>query len=82
MDPDFLVRRIRVNVVTPGATATPLTEPAHGDPCIRDAVAAMIPMWRWGEPREIAEAVLFLASDAASYITGAEITADGGWAHV
>jgi NAD(P)-dependent dehydrogenase (short-subunit alcohol dehydrogenase family) len=82
MDDEVLARRIRVNVVTPGATATPMTAAATSDPEIRGAVAAMIPMRRWGEAREVAQAVLFLASDAASYITGSEITVDGGWAHV
>ncbi len=79
MDDDILRRRIRVNVVTPGATATPMTAAATSDAEIRDAVAAMIPMRRWAEPEEIAETVAFLASDAASYITGTEITVDGGW---
>ena len=81
MDSHLLARRIRVNVITPGATATPLTEAATADPQVNEAIAAMIPMARWGEPREVAEAALFLASDASSYITGAEITVDGGWAH-
>lgn len=81
MDTDLLARRIRINVVTPGATATPLTAAATSDREICGTVAAMIPMGRWGKPREVAEAALFLASDAASYITGAEITVDGGWAH-
>ena len=79
MDDEILERRIRVNVITPGATARPMTAAATSDPEIRDAVAAMIPMRRWAEPREIAEALAFLASDAASYITGAEIAVDGGW---
>ncbi len=79
MDDEILSRRIRVNVVTPGATATPLTAAATSDAEIRDAVAAMIPMKRWAESREVAEAVVFLASDAASYITGTEIAVDGGW---
>jgi NAD(P)-dependent dehydrogenase (short-subunit alcohol dehydrogenase family) len=82
MDEEILARRIRVNVVTPGATATPLTRAATERPEYHDAVAAMVPMGRWGDPREIAEGVLFLASDAASYVTGAELTLDGGLAHV
>lgn len=81
MDHDLLRRRIRVNVITPGATATPMTVAATSDAEIRDAVAAMIPLHRRADPREIAEAVLFLASDAASYITGAEIAVDGGWSN-
>jgi NAD(P)-dependent dehydrogenase (short-subunit alcohol dehydrogenase family) len=81
MDSDLLKRRIRVNVVTPGATATPLTEEATANSQVAAAIAAMVPMGRWGEAREVAEAVLFLASNAGSYITGAEITVDGGWAN-
>lgn len=79
---EFVARRIRVNVVTPGATITPLTEPATSNPDAFQMVADMVPMRRWGEASEVAEAVLFLASDASSYITGAEITVDGGLAHV
>ncbi|WP_244923015.1 SDR family oxidoreductase [Paraburkholderia silvatlantica] len=79
---ELLARRIRVNVVTPGATRTPLTAAATENLDVHDYVAAMVPMGRWGEAREIAQAVRFLASDASSYITGEEITVDGGLAHV
>jgi NAD(P)-dependent dehydrogenase (short-subunit alcohol dehydrogenase family) len=82
MSEDLLARRIRVNVLTPGATRTPLTAMATDDPEVCDYIASMVPMGRWGEAREIAQAVRFLASDASSYITGEEITVDGGLAHV
>lgn len=82
MSEDFLARGIRVNVVTPGATRTPLTAAATEDLDVHDYVAAMVPMRRWGEAGEIAQAVRFLASEASSYITGEEITVDGGLAHV
>lgn len=82
MDEAVLARRIRVNVVTPGATITPLTHAATKDAEVRTYIADMVPMGRWGEAREIAQAVGFLASDASSYITGTEITVDGGLAHV
>jgi NAD(P)-dependent dehydrogenase (short-subunit alcohol dehydrogenase family) len=71
-----------VNVVTPGATETPLTRAATDDPEVHRYVAERVPMKRWGQPREVAEAVLFLPSDAASYITGADLTVHGGLAHV
>jgi NAD(P)-dependent dehydrogenase (short-subunit alcohol dehydrogenase family) len=82
MSEEVLARRIRVNVLTPGATRTPLTEAATDDPEVRDYIAAMVPMGRWGEAREVAQAVRFLASDASSYMTGGELTVDGGLAHV
>jgi NAD(P)-dependent dehydrogenase (short-subunit alcohol dehydrogenase family) len=82
MTEDLLRRRIRVNVLTPGATRTPLTAAATDDPEVRDYIASMVPMGRWGEAREIAQTVRFLSSDASSYITGEEITVDGGLAHV
>lgn len=82
VEAEILSRKIRVNVVTPGATRTPLTRPAFDDPEVSRHVSDLVPMKRWGEAREIAEAVLFLASDASSYVTGAEITVDGGLAHV
>jgi NAD(P)-dependent dehydrogenase (short-subunit alcohol dehydrogenase family) len=79
---DVVARRIRVNVVSPGATETPLTQAATANPDVHRFVADRVPMKRWGQAREVAEAVLFLASDASSYITGSEITVDGGLAHV
>jgi NAD(P)-dependent dehydrogenase (short-subunit alcohol dehydrogenase family) len=82
VDDDITSRRIRVNVVTPGATETPLTKQATDNLDVHRHVAGMVPMKRWGKAKEVAEAVLFLASDASSYITGTEITVDGGLAHV
>ncbi len=69
-------------MVTPGATVTPLTKEATDSSVAHEYVADRVPMKRWGEAREVAAAVLFLASDAASYITGSEITVDGGLSHV
>jgi len=81
-DSSILARRIRVNVVTPGPIRTPLTQAAIDDSAIEQHVASLVPMGRWGEAKEVAQAVLFLASAASSYITGAEITVDGGLSHV
>lgn len=82
-DPDIIERRIRVNIVTPGPIHTPLVDRAiQGDEAVMKHVASMVPMKRWGAASEVAEAVLFLASAASSYMTGAEITVDGGLAHV
>jgi len=81
-DEEVLRKRIRVNVVSPGAIETPLTALAHGNQEIRDYVEAMVPLGRWGEPADIARAVLFLASPENSYITGAEIAVDGGLAQI
>ncbi|GAB7039411.1 MULTISPECIES: SDR family NAD(P)-dependent oxidoreductase [Catenuloplanes] len=75
-------RRIRVNVVVPGPTNTPglrgiAQEPAHVQPLL-DAMAGTVPLGRVADPAEIAAAVLFLASDESSYVTGSELFADGG----
>lgn len=79
--PDILARGIRVNVVSPGPIATPLTHEAINQDEVRRYVEDMIPMHRWGRAEEVAEAILFLASSAASFTTGAEITVDGGMSH-
>jgi NAD(P)-dependent dehydrogenase (short-subunit alcohol dehydrogenase family) len=79
--PDVLRRGIRVNVVSPGPTETPLTARATMDPAVREYVEGLIPMHRWGHASEVADAILFLLSDASSFTTGAEITVDGGMAH-
>jgi NAD(P)-dependent dehydrogenase (short-subunit alcohol dehydrogenase family) len=81
-DEEVLRRRIRVNVVSPGAVETPLTARAHGSAEVRATVEGMVPLGRWGTPTDVARAVLFLASDEAAYVTGAELAVDGGLAQV
>jgi NAD(P)-dependent dehydrogenase (short-subunit alcohol dehydrogenase family) len=68
---------IRVNAVAPGMIATEL-HAAGGQPDRLERLAPMIPMGRAGKPEEVAEAVLFLLSDAASYITGTVLRVSGG----
>lgn len=70
--------RIRVNTVLPGITRTPMSEAMLQDPGFHAATVGPVPAGRPGEPAEIAAAVLFLLSDAASYVTGTEVIADGG----
>jgi 3-oxoacyl-[acyl-carrier protein] reductase len=71
---------IRVNAVAPGVISTRMTEPMMGIPDIVDPQLAHIPMARFGTVDEIAPAILFLGSDAASYLTGQTILVDGGYA--
>ncbi|MDO6415393.1 SDR family oxidoreductase [Sphingomonas sp. BIUV-7] len=80
-DRALLKRGIRVNVVSPGPIATPLTSEATQDEAALHWIEDMIPMGRWGLADEVADAILFLASDAARFTTGAELTVDGGMAH-
>lgn len=71
---------IRVNAVSPGAIETDMvTRFTGGQQAIRDYMVSMHPVGRLGLPEEIASAVLWLASDGASFITGQSITLDGGW---
>lgn len=67
---------VRCNMVVPGMAQTPMT--AGFDPVYRAAWEAQIPLHRFGEAPEIAQAIVFLASDAASYITGTALRVDGG----
>jgi 3-oxoacyl-[acyl-carrier protein] reductase len=69
---------VRVNLVAPGFIATRMTEGARTNPEREKKLMRAIPMQRWGEPGEIASAILFLASPAASYITGQSLAIDGG----
>lgn len=69
---------IRVNNIAPGIIKTRLSEALWKDPAVNERALKTIPMMRLGEPDEIAGAVVFLASDAGSYITGATIVIDGG----
>jgi NAD(P)-dependent dehydrogenase (short-subunit alcohol dehydrogenase family) len=70
---------VRLNVVAPGSTMTPGMEAAtRKDKGVQDAVAGSIPMQRHGSSEEMAEAICFLASDQASFITGVILPVDGG----
>jgi NAD(P)-dependent dehydrogenase (short-subunit alcohol dehydrogenase family) len=73
-------RRIRANVVSPGPIATPPVLQQSADAIER--MVSTIPMGRMGEPEEIARAVLFLASDDSSFVTGTELFVDGGRAQI
>jgi NAD(P)-dependent dehydrogenase (short-subunit alcohol dehydrogenase family) len=79
---ELVTNGIRVNAVSPGPIDTPMFSrmPMTDDDRerFRAGVAASNPMKRWGTPEEVANAVLFLASDAASFITGIELPVDGG----
>jgi 3-oxoacyl-[acyl-carrier protein] reductase len=70
---------IRVNAVAPGVIDTPMTAPLAHLPELRDAELAHTPMGRFGAPHEVAATVAFLASSAASYITGHTLAVDGGY---
>jgi glucose 1-dehydrogenase len=70
--------RIRVNNVAPGATRTPINQKTLADPVKLEELSSLIPLGRPAEPWEVAQVALFLASDAASYVTGATYFVDGG----
>jgi NAD(P)-dependent dehydrogenase (short-subunit alcohol dehydrogenase family) len=79
-------RRIRVNTLSPGATDTPIIDgqfaikqEAEG---ARKMFSELIPLGRLGRAEELASAAFFLASDASSYVTGADLVVDGGWTQV
>ncbi len=83
---DLKDRRIRVNAVSPGSIDTPglnnLLASAEGGEQRRKMISNNVPLGRFGTPNEIAKAVVFLASDDSSYITGTELFVDGGFAQV
>ncbi|KAA2235263.1 SDR family oxidoreductase [Salinarimonas soli] len=70
---------IRVNAVAPAFVRTALVEPLMADPDMAQAIFAATPLGRLIEPDEVADAIVFLASDAAAMITGHTLPIDGGW---
>lgn len=75
----FARDRIRANSVHPGPIATPMTERRRADPAIYQRMVSRIPLGRYGTAEEVAYAVLYLASDESSFVTGSELVIDGGW---
>jgi len=72
-------RNVRVNAVAPTFIETPMTRPMLENPEFRDFVRQMIPMQKIGQPADVANAVLYLASPAAGLVTGHSLLIDGGW---
>ncbi len=70
---------VRVNAIAPGIIATPMTEVTRADPARLDAFLTRVPMKRVGQPEELIGPIVFLCSDAASYVTGAVLPVDGGY---
>ncbi len=70
---------VRVNAIAPGIVDTPLTRPIVQNPSWHKAYAERNALGRWASPDEMAGAVVFLASDAGSYVTGSLLFVDGGW---
>ena len=75
----FARQNVRCNIIHPGIIETPMQAPYLKDPAKRRSFEEGIPLGRIAHPREIAYVALFLASDESSYVTGAEIPADGGF---
>ncbi|MEU9004634.1 SDR family oxidoreductase [Streptomyces sp. NPDC048551] len=73
---------VRVNALAPGVVESPMTTWAQSDSVRYDAYAAKTALGRWAQPEEMAGAVVCLASDAASYVTGSVLTVDAGWTAV
>ncbi len=70
---------VTANAICPGAFGTELNRPLLDDPVKYKQFVSRIPMGRWGEVEELAGAVVFLASNASSYVTGSALFVDGGW---
>lgn len=79
---EFSPQGVRVNAVSPGVVTTPLTRQIRDDPDWYSQYATQSAMGRWAEPHEMVGAAVYLASPAASYVTGTVLAVDGGWTAV
>ena len=71
-------RGIRINTIVPGGIDTPMIRPREVDPSVLDSLAGQVPLGHVGDPSQLARAALFLVSDESSYMTGTDVTVDGG----
>ncbi|MFN0085575.1 MAG: SDR family NAD(P)-dependent oxidoreductase [Blastocatellia bacterium] len=76
---EWAARGVTVNAICPGPFATDMNKQLLNDPVKYQDFVSRIPMGRWGDLHEIAGAAVFLASDAAGYVTGSALFVDGGW---
>jgi len=76
---EWAKHNINVNAIAPGYMATNNTAPLRADPVRSKEILGRIPAARWGEPEDLRGPVVFLASDAASYVNGYTLAVDGGW---
>jgi len=76
---EWASKGIQVNAIAPGYMRTDNTAPLRADPARSRAILERIPAGRWGEPEDLAGAVVFLASPASDYVTGHVLVVDGGW---
>lgn len=76
---EWASRGVRVNALCPGPFVTEINQVVLDDPAANQFFIDRIPMGRWGRPAELAGAIVFLASDASSFMTGAGLVIDGGW---
>ncbi len=76
---EWATEGVTVNAISPGPIATEMMRPVIEDPQRAEQFLRRIPMNRFGEPREVATAALFLASPASSFVTGSDVVVDGGW---
>ena len=79
MAAEWASQSVRVNVVSPGVIDTPMVRVMDDPEAGKRWLEARVPMARLGRPEEVAAVVCFLASDDASYVTGAELIVDGGY---
>jgi NAD(P)-dependent dehydrogenase (short-subunit alcohol dehydrogenase family) len=75
---EWAPKGVRVNAVAPGWIDTPMNQAEREDAEAERAILSQVPMARWGRPEEIANVVVFLASEASSFMTGSVVVADGG----
>jgi NAD(P)-dependent dehydrogenase (short-subunit alcohol dehydrogenase family) len=77
---EYASRGIRINAVCPGPIRTPMLDRIFGaDSAVAEQITSQVPMARVGKPEEVAEAVVWLSSESAAYVTGHALPVDGGW---